>query len=503
MQSGLGDKSWNDLLPETFKWLSQVKITGSQTVKEGTHHFVLLENTKGALGNMLAPSLSDALKSEITSKAFALGWSGTSSVDIQTGSGAFTLIPLSKYKVSNVRLGRQAGLEIAYRLQDKKISKIALVAGGEKISSLDCLEGLFQGLYQTNYKGDRKPASEISDIVLIGENFNDEEIRKRLAFAKASYIARTIQDAPPNVMNPLMMAEAARKICDEFGYKFKIFGREEILRQGMGSFHSVGKGSHEETQFICIEVPGQNTSETIALLGKGVTFDSGGISLKPSSSMDNMKYDLSGGANVLATAYYLGHVKPPVNVVCIVGAVENMPGAYATRPGDIVRAKNGKTIEILNTDAEGRLVLADLLSYAVEMYKPKFMVDIATLTGAVSMALGSMGAAILSNHSERSEWVQKISDKLGEPLWPLPIWPEMEGVIESKFADLKNIASSDVKAGTIVGALFLREFTNNTPWVHLDIAGMARNCQAVGYPPSGSSGYGLRLLCEICLKYLS
>jgi leucyl aminopeptidase len=270
---------------------------------------------------------------------------------------------------------------------------------------------------------------------------------------------------------------------------------------GMGSFLSVADGGNTEPRTIVIEIDGKDNSKSIALVGKGLTFDSGGISIKPSAGMEEMKYDMSGGAAVLGVARYFSKVKPPVKVVCIIGASENMPSGTATKPGDIVRAMNGKTIEVLNTDAEGRLVLADCLHYAISQYKPAMVIDIATLTGAVLMALGCVGAALMANDAATAQHILKAAEGMGEPLWQLPLWPELEKETKSEIADLKNIAKANVKGGSIMGGMFLKEFVGDAKWAHLDIAGTGWNCQATGYPPGGGSTFGLRTMVAACMRF--
>jgi leucyl aminopeptidase len=217
--------------------------------------------------------------------------------------------------------------------------------------------------------------------------------------------------------------------------------------------------------------------------------------------MEEMKFDMSGGAAVLGAAMTLAKLRPPTKVVCVIAASENMPSGSATKPGDVVRAMNGKTIEVLNTDAEGRLVLADALAYVVADYKPNLVLDIATLTGAVLQGLGTVGAAVVSNDQATADYVIRTAQAWGEPLWQLPLWPELKKEVKGDIADLRNIAKGNVKAGTIIGAAFLREFVGDTKWAHLDIAGTAWNTLAIGYPQSQGSAFGLRSLVAACLSY--
>jgi leucyl aminopeptidase len=303
-------------------------------------------------------------------------------------------------------------------------------------------------------------------------------------------------------MNSECLAQIAQDISFDYKLEFNVKGRQEISEMGMGAFESVAQGTETDPKLITITVPGRDRSRKVALVGKGLTFDSGGISLKPSLGMGEMKYDLCGGAAVIGVAHYLAKVSPPTDVVCVVGAVENLPGRMATRPGDVVTTMSGKTVEILNTDAEGRLVLCDLLHYVQKQFKPEFIIDTATLTGAVLMALGSVGSALISDNDRFCEYVLRVSKDVGEPLWRLPLWPEFKKEVKSDIADLKNIANPNVRAGTILAGVFLKEFIQqDTLWAHIDIAGTAWNCQATGFQGSGGTGFILRTMASACLQW--
>jgi leucyl aminopeptidase len=310
-----------------------------------------------------------------------------------------------------------------------------------------------------------------------------------------------MQDAPANWFDPLRFAEIAEDVCKENGIKVTIHDKASLQTLGMGSFLSVNAGSANEARMIVMEIDGQDNSKSVALIGKGLTFDAGGVSLKPGLGMEEMKYDMSGGAAVLGSAFYFSQVKPPVKTICIIGATENLINSHATKPGDVVVAMNGKTIEIQNTDAEGRLVLADLVHYANVTFKPEMMIDVATLTGAVLIALGTVGAGLMSNDDATAEHILKASKEIGEPFWQLPLWPELEQETKGTTADLNNIAKSSVKAGTIMGAMFIKEFVGNAKWAHLDIAGTGWNCKAVGFPGSGGCAYGLRTMVESVKRF--
>jgi leucyl aminopeptidase len=250
-----------------------------------------------------------------------------------------------------------------------------------------------------------------------------------------------------------------------------VFDVSKFEDMGLGSFYGVARGAKEPAKMIVIEYNGGNKKQKpIALVGKGVTFDTGGISLKPPSRMDEMKFDMCGSATVMGVMNAVSILQPKLNMVFAIGATENMPGSDAQRPGDIVMAYNGKTIEVLNTDAEGRLVLADVLSYVNKHYKPAYMIDFATLTGAVLVALGNRASGLMGNDEKLINKVKKSSKATDEKVWELPLWPEYTREIKSPYADLKNIGNAGL-AGTITAGAFLKEFVGDTPWCHLDIAG--------------------------------
>ena len=259
----------------------------------------------------------------------------------------------------------------------------------------------------------------------------------------------------------------------------------------------MARGADEPPKFILIQYSGGKKGEKpFAFVGKGITFDTGGISIKPSSKMDEMKFDMCGAATVLGIMQAVGRLKPKVNIVGAIAATENMPGGHATKPGDIVRAYNGKTIEILNTDAEGRLVLADALAYVSQKHDPRYMVNFATLTGAVIIALGHVASGVMGNDEKLIDAIRKAAEASGEKVWPLPLWDEYCDDIKSKIADVKNLGAPR-QAGTIAGGAFLKEFVGETPWAHVDIAGTAWRDKDQPYMPAGPSGVGIRLSLEL------
>ena len=271
---------------------------------------------------------------------------------------------------------------------------------------------------------------------------------------------------------------------------------KKMKRLGMEMLLGVSRGSREPAKLILMEYFHQKAKQTVALVGKGVTFDSGGISLKPGKNMDEMKFDMCGAAAVLGAMKIIGQLNPQINVIGVIAATENLPGGDAQRPGDIVTAYNGKRVEILNTDAEGRLILGDALSYVVKEFKPNAVIDLATLTGACITALGHYASGAITNNDALMEQVRKASNLSGDRVWQLPSFPEYGESIKGKYGDLQNIGVGD--SGTIIGGMFLEHFVDKTPWVHLDIAGTAWNVKHIGYQPnSGATGVGVRLLADL------
>ena len=320
--------------------------------------------------------------------------------------------------------------------------------------------------------------------------------------ARGTNLARDLAHTPANLMTPTHLADRASALGEEAGLNVQIIEREEAERLGMGAFLGVAQGSEQPPKFIVLEYRVDSSAPTVGLVGKGITFDTGGISLKPGPKMDEMKYDMCGAAAVLGAMSCLRDLQVKVNVVAALPATENMPGGRATKPGDVHTSYSGKTIEVLNTDAEGRLVLADGLAYIARQYEPDALVDLATLTGAVIIALGHYGAAVLSNDDALAERIRAASERSGERSWRLPIWEEYPEHLKTPFADLKNIADGNAGGGTIAGGAFLAEFVEGRPWAHVDIAGTAWWDKDRPHIPKGASGYGVRLLIDLIEGYL-
>jgi leucyl aminopeptidase len=314
--------------------------------------------------------------------------------------------------------------------------------------------------------------------------------------------ARHWADMPANIMTPTAIANEAQKIADKYNLPCTIFGRDKALELGMGAFCAVDSGSDQDGKFVVLEYKTKTPkAPTIALIGKGIAFDTGGINIKPSSGLDGMKYDMSGAASVITMMEIFAQLKPDVNVIGVAPCVENMPSGKAARPDDIVTCMNGKTVEIKNTDAEGRLILADALCYAEKMYKPDIMIDIATLTGAVLYALGHMYTAFMTKDRDLAEKFVTLGKLTGDRFWELPLDDDYKEAIKSDVADIQNSGSSAYYAGTITGACFLQNFVDKARWAHLDIAGTAHDVTGINYVGKGATGSSIRLLTEFVLSY--
>lgn len=313
------------------------------------------------------------------------------------------------------------------------------------------------------------------------------------AIASGVHLARDLVNEPANVLFPVEFAKRAQALS-KLGVKVEVFTPKQLEKLGMHALLGVGQGSARESRVAVMQWSGgKSGSKPLAFIGKGVTFDTGGISIKPSAGMGDMKGDMGGAACVVGLMHALAARKAKVNAVGVIGLVENMPDAAAQRPGDIVKSMSGQTIEVLNTDAEGRLVLADILWYAQKRFKPEFMINLATLTGAILVALGQEYAGMFSNNDALADKLFATGTATGEKVWRMPLAPEFDKTIDTPNADMKNI-SNGRNAGAIIAAQFLQRFVNEFPWAHLDIAGTAMNSPKSPINPSWGSGYGVRLL---------
>ena len=366
------------------------------------------------------------------------------------------------------------------------------------ISSI--IEGANLSLYDFDLFRKEKNKSKEPDLTLLTSEKNAQKVVKTyMIISDAVRFTRDVANLPPNECPPEKLGDIAKKIASQNKIKCTIFTKKEIKSKGLGGVTAVGQGSKNEPRFIILEYRnGKKEQKPILLVGKAVTFDTGGISLKPGEKMDEMKFDKCGGCTVLGIMKAISELKLSINVVAIIPSVENMPGGEAYRPGDIIKLFSGKTAEILNTDAEGRLILADGLAYGIKHYQPSSVMDFATLTGACIVALGTNVAAIVSNNSKLTSKIKKSSSNTSEEVWELPINDDYMDMVKSKIADIRNIGVGRA-AGTITAAAFLANAVGNVPWVHFDIAGTAwiqPSTKNKSYNANGATGFGVRLVVD-------
>ena len=410
----------------------------------------------------------------------------------------------------DVQVVRRVSAEVVRFLRRKGISSAATIAHGAGIGGLDpqlsgqaIAEGAHLGLYKfgTYLTKNSDSTNEFEHLTVVELDKTrakaiDAGVKLGSTVAKASITARNMVNEPANHMTPSRMAEAAQKVASDQGLKIEIMENAQMKKMGMGAFMGVAQGTDEPAKLIVLRYDGdpENPENNLGLIGKGITFDTGGISLKPPGGMEAMKGDMAGGASVIAAMEIIGQTKPKINVLAVIAATENMPGASAQRPGDVVRAMNGKTIEVINTDAEGRLVLADALCYAREQGITR-LVDVATLTGAMVTTLGKACTGVMGNDGQLVQQTIDAGKKTGEKFWELPMFDEYKDLIKSDVADMKN--SGGRQAGSISAALLLAEFVDGAAWVHLDIAGTSTSDKAAGYLVKGATGVPVRTLAQL------
>lgn len=401
---------------------------------------------------------------------------------------------------------RKASAAAARKARDIRASRLATILHGAGIggmavraSAQATVEGAIIGTYRfTAYKS-KPEGHDIAELLVVDHDAAKAADAKAGAergriSGEAVNRARDLINAPANEVTPTYLADWAQELAREKGLQVTVLDREDVIKLGMGAYASVGMGSAQPPKFIALRyTPESPSAKTFAIIGKGVTFDSGGLSIKDAGSMATMKDDMSGAAAVLATMRAVTEIRPAANVIAIVAATENMPGGRATRPGDVVRAMNGKTIEVENTDAEGRLTLADAVAYAVKERADE-IVDLATLTGACVVALGRGMSGLFCNNKDLEDRLLACAKASGDLLWPMPLFDDYFEQIKSDVADMKNTGGRE--AGAITGALLIREFAEGKPWAHLDIAGPAYMDKDNGLVDKGGAGAGVRLLIE-------
>jgi leucyl aminopeptidase len=412
--------------------------------------------------------------------------------------------PASDYKIFSVA---QFAGTVARFLKKRNIKSVALLprgTGSAAEAGMASARGFITSQFELDkYRTKDKQDKTVNSLIVCVDNADANELKDGIArgqaVGEAMNFTRDLANEPPNILTPSEMASRAQAMAKEVGLKCDVLDEAQMAKLGMGSLLSVSRGSAQPAKLIVLryvpEVSTAKGSEMLGLVGKGITFDTGGISLKPGENMDAMKYDMSGGATVLGTMRAVAMLKPTIPVLGVVAAVENMPDGNASRPSDVVTAMNGKTIEILNTDAEGRLILADAVAYA-EKEGATRIVDMATLTGAVIVALGDLNTGIMGNDQEFVDEIIACGKEIGEGFWQLPVGPDYSKLIKSDIADIKNIGPRG-KAGTIMGAVFIQVFVGKAKWAHLDIAGTAWADSAKAHHAKGPTGVAIRTLLRL------
>ncbi len=354
--------------------------------------------------------------------------------------------------------------------------------------------------YFENKKKEKELRIQVLSLMVTDVSKAEKEFAPLKILAENTFFLRDLVSEPANILHPEKYAEICKTLKKD-GVEVQVLGEAEMKKLGMGSLLGVGQGSEKESQLVVLKWNGGKKGEApLAFVGKGVTFDTGGISIKPANNMEDMKTDMAGSAVVVGLLRNLAQRKAKVNVVGVVGLVENMPSGTAQRPGDVVRSMSGQTIEVINTDAEGRLVLADALHYTNTKFKPKFIIDLATLTGAITVALADVYAGLFSNDDDLSKKLESCGISSGERVWRMPLGEEYDDMINSDIADMKNVGAGR-GAGATTAAQFLKRFVGETKWAHLDIAGVAWKGKGDAMAVKGATGYGLRLLNELVKTY--
>jgi leucyl aminopeptidase len=420
----------------------------------------------------------------------------TSTFIVRAEKGNFLLIR-RKTKIDDLKQKylQDLGGAIFNKIKSIGCSEVKFYEDNSKILEQLCLGVLLSSYKFDNYK--MVKSKEINDLKKItvvteqNENFSKmfEEIKN---LAQGVFRARDLVWQPPNILYPSTFADECKKL-KKIGLKVNVYNEQQLDKMGMSALLAVGRGSRKDSKVVVMEwLGGKKNTPPMAFIGKGVCFDSGGLSLKPPKSMEDMKWDMGGAATVTGLLESVALSKLKFNVIGVLGLVENMPDGDAQRPGDVVKSVSGQTIEVLNTDAEGRLVLADLLSWTEKKYKPKFMINLATLTGAMIVALGNIRAGLFSNDEKISKAIFDAGESTGEKVWAMPLDDDYDQLIKTEIADMKNIGGPG--AGSITAACFLKRHVEKTPWAHLDIAGVTWKNKSTPSIPYGGVGWGVRML---------
>jgi leucyl aminopeptidase len=442
--------------------------------------------------------LKGNLKSELTNTRFHVR--KRNSLLFYTGLNSpsrIICVAIKKEEPSSAAL-REAAFTAVRAASSHGLTTLVLAFDPVKESETQAVaEGALLASYQfLHYKTSQQKSSALNTVTIVTRKLQPDALRIAEVNYRAVALVKDLVNEPPDSLTPSKFAKEAEKIAQQNNLKSRVFLPDELEKMGAFAFLSVGQGSKEQGRMVHLTYePKKRSKLHVALVGKGITFDSGGLSLKPEKAMEHMKYDMTGAATALACVRAAAELQLPIKVTALLMATENMPGGGANRPGDVVRSMNGKTIEITNTDAEGRLALADGLTYA-QTLKPDYIIDIATLTGAQVVGLGRLIGGVMGNNEDFVQEVAEAAKDCGETLWPLPLFEPYREMIKSDIADIRN-SSGIPEAGTIQAGLFLSEFVEHPRWVHLDIAGPAWQERESGVYGKAASGFGVRSLLKL------
>jgi len=454
------------------------------------------KQTKGAIGRALAASRFKGRPDDLLTVLAPAGVDATRIVLVGLGKpGALDALGIQAIGGRLVaNLANSGESAVAVVVDDGADQKLATAEQAAQLAYGARLRAYRFDKYRTTEKPEAKPSLKKFTVMSSDPNAAKKAFDPMLKISEGVFVTRDLVSEPSNVIYPETLAQEAQKLT-ELGVKVEVLGEKKMRELGMGALLGVGQGSERESQLVIMQwegAPDAKNKAPVAFIGKGVTFDTGGISIKPAAGMEEMKWDMAGAGAVIGAMHALAARKAKANVVGIAGLVENMPSGTAQRPGDVVKSMSGQTIEVINTDAEGRLVLADALWYCRDRFKPQAMIDLATLTGAIMVSLGREHAGLFSNNDALSERLLAAGKAVQEPLWRMPMGDAYDKLINSDIADMKNIGNR--YGGSITAAQFLQRFVKDTPWAHLDIAGMAWTEKDSAVVPKGASGYGVRLL---------
>ena len=454
------------------------------------------KQTKGAIGRALAASRFKGRPDDLLTVLAPAGVDATRIVLVGLGKpGALDALGIQAIGgrlVANLANSGESAAAVV--VDDGADQKLATAEQAAQLAYGARLRAYRFDKYRTTEKPEAKPSLKKFTVMSSDPNAAKKAFDPMLKISEGVFVTRDLVSEPSNVIYPETLAQEAQKLT-ELGVKVEVLGEKKMRELGMGALLGVGQGSERESQLVIMQwegAPDAKNKAPVAFIGKGVTFDTGGISIKPAAGMEEMKWDMAGAGAVIGALHALAGRKAKANVVGIAGLVENMPSGTAQRPGDVVKSMSGQTIEVINTDAEGRLVLADALWYCRDRFKPQAMIDLATLTGAIMVSLGREHAGLFSNNDALSERLLAAGKAVQEPLWRMPMGDAYDKLINSDIADMKNIGNR--YGGSITAAQFLQRFVKDTPWAHLDIAGMAWTEKDSAVVPKGASGYGVRLL---------